>query len=75
MSFKTVFVLLIFPIALFASGPIVQLFTHGNPYGNLAWAQDATDGDQGDNVSSEPAAAPPNVQGTWVGSIDDPGLG
>jgi hypothetical protein len=74
MTFKTVFVLLTFPIALFVSGPIVQLFAHGNPCGHLAWAQDATD-TEGDNVPSEPAAAPPNVQGTWAGSIDDPSLG
>ena len=75
MTFKTAFVLLTFPIALLASGPIVNLFAHGNPYDNLAWAQDATDSDQGESVPSEPAAAPPNVQGTWAGSIDDPSLG
>jgi hypothetical protein len=75
MTFKTVFVLLTFPIALLASGPIAQLVAHGHPYSNPAWAQDATDADVGENVSSEPAVAPPNVQGTWAGTFDDPGLG
>jgi hypothetical protein len=75
MTFKTKFVLLTFPIALFASGPIAQLIAHGRPYGNSAWAQDAIDADVGENVPSEPAVAPPNVQGAWAGTFDDPGLG
>jgi hypothetical protein len=75
MTFKTVFVLLTFPIAIFASGPIAQLIAHGHSYGNSAWAQDAIDADVGENVPSEPAVAPPNVQGTWAGTFDDPGLG
>ena len=75
MTFKTVFVLLTFPIALLASGPIAQLIAHGNLYSNSAYAQDAIDADVGENVPSEPAVAPPNVQGMWSGSFDDPALG
>ncbi len=63
MTFKTMFVLLTFPIAVFASGPIVDLVAHGHLYCNSAWAQDAIDAGVGENVSSEPAAAPPNLQG------------
>jgi len=74
MKFKTVFVLLTFPIALFASGPIAQMIAHGNSPGNLAWAQE-TDADVAENAQSEPAVAPPNVQGTWAGTFDDPSLG
>ena len=74
MTLKTVFVLLTFPIALFASGPIVQFIAHGNSSGNLAWAQE-TDADVGENVSSEPTVAPPNLQGAWAGTFDDPVLG
>lgn len=75
MTFKTIFVLLTFPIALFVSGPIAQLIAHGHLNGSSAYAQDATDADVGENVSSEPAVAPPNIQGTWSGTFDDPALG
>jgi hypothetical protein len=75
MTFKTMFVLLTFPIALFLSGPIAQLIAHGHPNSNSAWAQDAIDADVGEDASSEPAVAPPDVQGTWAGSYDDPSLG
>ena len=74
MNYKTVFVVLIFPIALFASGPIVQLIAHGHPYSKVAWAQDAADTDNEGAVSSEPAVAP-DIHGAWAGSIDDPSLG
>src|SRR5258708_27476252 len=75
MTFKTMFVLLTFPIAVFASGLIADLVAHGHLYGNSAWAQDAIDAGVGENVSSEPAVAPPNLQGAWAGTFDDPGLG
>ena len=75
MNYKTMFVVLVFPIALFASGPIVQLIAHGHPYGNVACAQDAADADDGAAISSEPAVAPPDIHGPWGGSLDDPSLG
>jgi hypothetical protein len=71
MISKTVFMLSTFSIALFASGPIGRLIAHNQPYGNVAWAQDAGDADQEDSVSSEPAVTPPDLQGTWSGPIDD----
>jgi hypothetical protein len=75
MISKTVFMLSTFSIALFASGPIGHLIAHNQPYGNVAWAQDAGDADQEDAVSSEPAVTPPDLQGTWSGPIDDDSAG
>jgi hypothetical protein len=75
MTFKTVFLLLTFPIALFAAGPIAQFVAHSHSYGTSAWAQDAIDAGVAESVPSEPAVAPPNVQGKWAGTFDDPGLG
>ena|ERR1700689_674208 len=84
---KTVFVLVAFSIAIFASGRIVQSVTPGQSYSGMAWAQDATDqdatdqggtdADQGADVSSEPdsKAKPPNVSGMWSGNIVDNTLG
>ena len=79
---KTLFVLVAFSIAIFASGRIVQSVTPGQSYGGLAWAQDATDqdgtdADQGDDVSSEPDSKvkPPNISGLWSGDIDDNAFG
>ena len=75
MKFKTSFVLLTFSIALFASGPIGQVIAHSQSYGNVAWAQDAGDSEQAQDASSEPSVAPPDVQGTWSGPIDDASAG
>jgi len=75
MTFKTMFVLLTFPIAVFASGLIADLVAHGHLYGNSAWAQDAIDAGVGENVSSEPAVAPPTLQGACAGTFDDPASG
>jgi hypothetical protein len=75
MISKTVFMLSTFSIALFASGPIGRLIAHNQPYGNVAWAQDASDAEQGEDVSSEPAVTPPDVQGTWSGPINDDSAG
>jgi len=79
---KTLFVLVAFSIAIFASGRIVQSVTSGQSYSGVAWAQDATDqdgtdADQGDDVSSEPDSKvkPPNVSGMWSGNIVDDTLG
>ena len=79
---KTLFVLVAFSIALFASGRIVQSVTPGQSYGGMAWAQDATDqdgtdADQGDDASSEPDSKvkPPNISGLWSGDIDDNAFG
>jgi hypothetical protein len=71
MKSKTIFMLLTFSTALFALGPIGRLIAHNQPYGNVAWAQDAGDAEQADAVSSEPATTPPDLQGTWMGPIDD----
>ena len=75
MNFKTFFVLLTFPIALFAAGPIAQLIVQGHLYGDVAWGQDASGADDGEAASSEPAVTPPDIHGPWLGSIDDPSLG
>jgi hypothetical protein len=75
MKFKTAFVLLTFSVALVASGPIGQVIAHSQSYGNVAWAQDAVDSEQGPDVSSEPSVTPPDVQGTWAGPIVDASAG
>jgi hypothetical protein len=71
MISKTVFMLSTFSIALFVSGPIGRLIAHNQPYGNVAWAQDAGDAEQEDAVSSDPATTPPDVQGKWSGPVVD----
>ena len=75
MKFKIVWVLLTFFFALFASGPIEQLVAHNRSYGNAAWAQDAGDGDQGQDLSSDPSVKPPDLKGMWSGPIDDAQFG
>jgi hypothetical protein len=74
---KTIFVLVAFSIAIFASGRIVQSVIPGQSSSGLAWAQDGTDADQGDEVSSEPDSKvkPPSVSGMWSGNIVDNTLG
>jgi hypothetical protein len=72
MKFKIGFAVLTFSIALFASGSIERFSSHG--FGNVAWAQDATDADQAD-VASGPEVTPPDLQGTWSGPIDDNSAG
>ena len=84
---KTLFVLVAFSIAIFASGRIVQSVGLGQSYSGVAWAQDVTDqdatdqdgtdADQGDDVSSEPDSKvkPPNISGMWSGDIVDNELG
>lgn len=75
MTSKTVFMLFTFSIALLMSGPIGRVIAHNQPYGNVAWAQDVSDAEQGDAVSSEPAVTPPDVQGFWSGPIVDDSSG
>jgi hypothetical protein len=75
MKFKFGFALLTFSIALFASGRFERFITHGQSYGNVVWAQDASDTEQDADVSSEPSVTPPDVQGTWSGPIDDASAG
>ena len=73
--FKSSFILLLLSVALLSSGPIEQLVAHGRPYGGVAWAQDATDAEQSDDVSSEPAVKPPIIGGDWFGKIQDDSFG
>jgi hypothetical protein len=75
MKFKFGFALLTFSIALFASGRFERFITHNQSYGNVAWAQDASDSEQGQDASSEPSVTPPDVQGTWSGPIVDASAG
>src|SRR5258707_14496099 len=75
MKFKFSFALLTFSIALFASGRFERFITHSQSCGNVVWAQDATDTEQDADVSSEPSATPPDVQGTWSGPIVDSSAG
>jgi hypothetical protein len=75
MKFKFSFALLTFSIALFASGRFERFITHSQSCGNVVWAQDATDTEQDADVSSEPSATPPDVQGTWSGPIVDASAG
>jgi hypothetical protein len=79
---KTVFALVAFSIAIFASGRIVQSVTPSQSFSGIAFAQDGTDQDatdavQGDDVSSEPDSnvKPPNINGMWSGNIVDNELG
>lgn len=76
MISKTLFMVLTLSIALVASGPIGQLIAHSKSFGNVAWAQEADDDSvQADDASTEPAATPPDLQGTWSGPIDDASAG
>jgi hypothetical protein len=75
MKFKTVSFMLTFALVLFVSGPIEQLIAHNRSHGNVAWAQDAGDSEQGQDSSTEPSVTPPDVQGTWSGPIDDASAG
>ncbi len=75
MISKTVFMLSTFSIALLASGPIGRFIAHNQPYGNVAWAQDASDDQTDADVSSKPDTIPPDLQGTWSGPIDDASAG
>ncbi len=68
---KSVSAVLVFAIALFVPGRIVRLIANGQTYGGVAWAQDATDTDDSADVSTEPATAPPDIEGDWAGEIDD----
>ena len=68
---KSFFAVLVFAIALFASGPIARIVAHGQSDAGVAWAQDATDTDDSADVSTEPAVKPPDIAGDWAGDIDD----
>jgi hypothetical protein len=68
---RTVFSLLAFTIALITPEHIVRMIGHSQPYTSVAWAQDATDADQEQDLSSEPDVTPPDLQGTWSGPIHD----
>jgi hypothetical protein len=45
------------------------------PYGGVAWAQDTTEAEQAEDVTSEPAVTPPAIAGTWLGPIHDDTFG
>jgi hypothetical protein len=59
---------------MFVPGRIARLITH-QPYGSVAWAQEATEAEQSEDVTSEPDATPPAIAGTWMGPIDDDNFG
>jgi len=71
MVSKIGFVLLTFSIALLGTGRVERLIAQSKSCGGIAWAQDASDAEQGEDVSSEPDAAAPPLAGMWSGSIDD----
>jgi hypothetical protein len=73
MKFKATFALLAVSFVMFASDGIVRFASHR--FAGVAWAQDATDADQADDVSSGPDVAPPDLQGTWTGPIVDESSG
>jgi hypothetical protein len=77
MISRTSLIVLIFSIALFASGRIEQLIAKGHAINGIAWAQDATDANDGPDVSSEPDKKDPlpNLTGNWVGQLEDNTLG
>lgn len=75
MFHKTGFIILTVGVVLFAPGRIERLIAHSQPLGSVAWAQDATDAEQGADVSSQPDAAAPSVAGTWEGPINDNSFG
>jgi hypothetical protein len=69
---KAVFALFAFSIALITPEHIVRMIAQGQPGTSVAWAQDASDTDQDQDLSSsEPEVTPPDVQGTWSGPIHD----
>ncbi|MGA6974621.1 MAG: hypothetical protein WBY93_23535 [Candidatus Binatus sp.] len=68
---KTVFVVLVFALALFLPARIGLLLAKGQAQGSVAWAQDASDADDSADVSTEPATAPPDIAGDWSGDVDD----
>jgi hypothetical protein len=69
MKFKIGFALLAVSFVMFALGGIERFASHR--FAGVAWAQDASDADQGEDVSSEPSVAPPDLKGMWSGLIDD----
>jgi hypothetical protein len=75
MKSKIGFVVLVFLIGPFAPGQIVRFVTHTQPDASVAWAQDASDTEQSEDVSPEPAVAPPDISGMWSGPIDDDTFG
>jgi hypothetical protein len=74
MTIRNVFVLLTFVAAMFVPGRILRLITH-QPYGSVAWAQEATEAEQPEDVTSEPDVAPPSIAGTWSGELNDASFG
>lgn len=70
---KSFYVFLAFFIALFVPGRSVQLTGHGQAWGGVAWAQDA-DTDDNSDVSTV-KVAPPDIEGSWLGEVDDNELG
>jgi len=74
MKSKTGLAFLTFSVALFASGRLANFISHSQSYGNVAWAQDASDStDDGADVATEPdkKVPPPDIEGDWSGSIVD----
>jgi hypothetical protein len=71
------FIVLTFSIAIFASGRIEQLIAKGQATSDIAWAQDATDANDGGVVSSDrdEKNPSPNLTGNWVGELEDNTLG
>ena len=73
MKSKIGFALLAVSFVMFASDRIERFASHR--FAGVAWAQDASDADQADDVSSGPDVTPPDLQGTWSGPIVDDSSG
>jgi hypothetical protein len=71
---KSFYVFLAFFLALFVPGRFVPLIGHGLPWSGVAWAQDSTDTDDNSDVSAV-KVAPPDIEGSWTGQVDDDSLG
>lgn len=74
MTIRNVFVILTFVVAMFVPSRIARLITH-QPYGSVAWAQETTEAEQSEDVTSEPDVTPPAIAGTWSGPITDDTFG
>jgi hypothetical protein len=68
---KSVFVFLALLMALVVPERVAQFITHSQAGVGVAWAQDA---DDSADVSAL-KVAPPDLQGTWNGQVDDDELG
>ncbi len=71
---KSSYVFLAFFIALLVPGRFAQLIGRGQSWNGVVWAQDAADTDDDADVSAM-KVAPPDIEGTWLGQVDDNELG